>query len=69
MFNEIQIAQAEYRVRNAKFNHAQEVEGVTVQVPNVLDRALWAVRTALARHTTKATQSSKALTRGAAVAK
>ena len=35
-----QIAQAEWRERIAKLEAARHVEGVTVQVPNVFDRAV-----------------------------
>ncbi len=40
-----QISQAEYAERNAKLNRT--TEGMTVMVPNVFDRILAALRTAL----------------------
>jgi hypothetical protein len=68
MFNEIKIAQAEFQHRNAKFNNLKEVEGMTVQVPNVIDRAVMAVRKALANRTPKPRQSRTVVSRNGAVA-
>ena len=42
-----QIAQAEFKAFEAKFNNRRTPEGVTVIVPNILDRALAALRNAL----------------------
>ncbi len=47
MYYEIMIAREEFRVRNARLNATHEVEGVTVVVPGIVDRALQALRTAL----------------------
>lgn len=69
MFNEIQIAQAEYQLRNAKYNNHKEVEGFTVQVPNVIDRALMALRALLANRTPKPHQSRTVVSRSGAVAR
>jgi hypothetical protein len=45
MMNDIfRIVRVEHELRNAKFNNAQAIEGVTVSVPNVFDRALAALR-------------------------
>ena len=46
MFNELQMAQAEYILRNAKYN-TNAAEGATVRVPNLIDRAVLAVRNML----------------------
>ncbi len=43
MFNEILIAKAEHQLRNAQLARTQDMEGVTVTVPNVIDRALQAL--------------------------
>jgi hypothetical protein len=69
MFNEIKIAQSEHQIRNAKYNRMHEVEGMTVVVPNIFDRALQAVRTALTSRSTAAQKSHATLTRGGVAAK
>lgn len=69
MFNVFKIAQAEYHIRNAKFNSTHDVEGMTVQVPNILDRAVLALRAALAGRTPQAKQTRAPLNRRATVAK
>jgi hypothetical protein len=66
MFTEIEFVKSEYQLRNAKFNNKKEVEGYTVQVPNILDRAVMALRNALTgRHAAK----PASLNRRAAMAK
>ncbi len=69
MFNEIKIAQAEFQIRNAKLNTAHEVEGVTVAVPNVFDRALQALRAALSAHTLMVKPTHRSRVSGGAAAK
>ena len=49
MFNVIDIAQAEFKLRNEQNLRAGAVEGMTVQVPNIIDRMLLAVRARLTR--------------------
>ena len=51
MYYELQIAQREFEIHNAKYNNPKVVEGYTVQVPNVIDRAVMAVRALLAKAT------------------
>ena len=41
------VVQAELRLRNETFNASQNVEGITIWTPNIIDRALAAVRKAL----------------------
>ena len=62
MFSELQIAQSEFRVKNASYNRQHEAEGVTVQVPNVFDRIAADARAALVHHTQKAAKSLATLT-------
>jgi hypothetical protein len=72
MFDVIQISQAEYQLENARRSNSREVEGTIVQVPNIFDRAVFAVRAVLAGQPVKvknADQSGTAYHRGAAVAK
>ncbi len=66
LFNELNIAQAEYQTRNAKYNRNNEVEGVTVVVPSIVERALQALRTALAGRPTAAQKPHIGLTHGVA---
>jgi hypothetical protein len=43
-FNENQIARAEFTAFEAACNQRPALEGITVKVPNVIDRALTALR-------------------------
>jgi hypothetical protein len=52
---ENKIAQAEYVAYEAKLNRPV-TEGVTVQVPNVIDRVLMALRNALTRRAEETAQ-------------
>jgi hypothetical protein len=54
--NEHQIAQAEFRLYEAKFNRTSELEGTSISVPNVVDRMLMALRKALPRRNTQGIQ-------------
>ena len=69
MYNEIKMVQSEFELRNAKYNNLKEVEGCTVQVPNVIDRAVMAVRALLVNRAPKPRQSSKVIVRSGAVAR
>jgi hypothetical protein len=69
MFNTIQIAQAEYQARNARLNASKEVEGMTVQAPNIVDRAVLAIRAALTGQRVTAGKSRAVYSHGTAVAK
>ena len=69
MYFELLIAQREFQIRNSKFDKWQEVEGLTVLMPNVIDRAVMAVRKALANRTPKLRQSNKVIVRSGAVAR
>ncbi len=69
MYYEIMIAREEFKVRNAKLNAAHEVEGVTVVVPNIVDRALLALRAALTTGLTAMLRPHPAQVSGGAVAK
>jgi hypothetical protein len=69
MFYTIQIAQAEYQARNARLNASKEVEGMTVQAPNIVDRAVLAIRAALAGQQVTAGKSRAVYSHGTAVAK
>ena len=69
MFNEIKMVQSEFELRNAKYNNMKEVEGFTVQVPNVIDRAVMALRAMLTKHTPQPRQPRTTVTRSAAVAR
>ena len=46
MFDVIQISRAEYKLKNARLNDWEVVEGTIVQVPNIFDRAVLAIRAA-----------------------
>jgi hypothetical protein len=46
MFDVIQISRAEYKLKNARLNNWKVVEGTIVQVPNIFDRAVLAIRAA-----------------------
>jgi len=67
MFQEFQIAQAKHAEWDAQYNSAQTVEGMTVSVLNVVDRAILAIRAALVALT--AGRSPSALRGSAAAAK
>jgi hypothetical protein len=69
MFNEIKMVQAEFLIRNAKYNNMKEAEGFTVQVPNVIDRAVMAVRKALTNQLAKPRQTNTVPVRSGAVAR
>ncbi|HEY3341530.1 MAG TPA: hypothetical protein VGK81_05910 [Anaerolineae bacterium] len=69
MFYTIQIVQAEYQARNARLNASKEVEGILVQAPNIVDRAVLAVRAALTGHRAAADKSRAVYSHGTAVAK
>jgi hypothetical protein len=69
MYFELLIAQREFQIRNAKMNTWQEVEGITVQVPNVIDRAVMALRALLVNHTPKPRQTNTVTVRSGAVAR
>ena len=60
MFYEFEIAKAKHAELDAKYTHPREVEGVTVRVPNILDRAVWAVQAVLAHRVTKHKRSNPA---------
>lgn len=47
MFDVIQISRAEYKLKNARLNDWKVVEGTIVQVPNIFDRAVLAIRATL----------------------
>ena len=49
MFLEFQIARAIHAEREAQYNKAEVVEGMTIEVPNIVDRVVLAVRAALAK--------------------
>ena len=67
MMNDIfRIARMEHELRNAKFNNAQVIEGVSVSVPNIIDRALAALRNALAQRRIKRSNTQSALNRAVA---
>ena len=67
MMNDIhRIARMEHELRNAKFNNAHTIEGITVDVPNVFDRALAALRDALAQHRIKRYNTQSAFNRAVA---
>jgi hypothetical protein len=69
MFDMFLIAKAEYQMRNAKFNKMNEVEGVTVHVPNIIDRAVLVMQALLAHRTSRTPQPFTTLRQGRAVAK
>jgi hypothetical protein len=48
MFQEFQIARAKHAEWDAQYNSAKMVEGMTVEVLNMVDRTILAIRTALA---------------------
>jgi hypothetical protein len=52
---ENKIAQAEHVAYEAKLNRP-ETEGVTVQVPNIIDRALMALRNVMTRRAAETAQ-------------
>ena len=56
MYDMLRIAALEYQIRNGKLSKVNEIEGVTMQVPNILDRAVVALRALVAKHTPKASQ-------------
>jgi hypothetical protein len=64
----ILLAVENYRERTRKAEY-KEVEGVTVQVPNILDRAVLTLHKALTRRTHKVYQSGPQLVHGGSVAK
>ena len=65
MTHENNIAQAEYWARCDKFDHPKAVEGITVKVPNAIDRAWLAVRKALPLRAESRRKASRWVTRGA----
>ena len=69
MYYEFEIAKAKHAELDAKYTHPREVDGVTVRVPNIFDRALSVVRAVLGHRTTKVTTPNTAHNGGAAVAK
>jgi hypothetical protein len=48
-FSENQIARAEFRTFEAPFNQRPALEGITAKAPNVIDRALMALRNTRSR--------------------
>jgi hypothetical protein len=60
IFYEFEIARAKHAELDAKYKQSQECEGVTVQVPNILDRALWAIRAILVHRTARAPMTDTA---------
>ncbi len=67
LYNDLQIARAKYDEWEAKFNNAKTVEGMPVHMLNVVDRAILAIRAALAHLTVK--RSHAALHGSAAAAR
>ncbi len=67
MFQEFQIARAKQAEWVAQYNSAKMVEGMSVDVLNMVDRAILAIRKALAG--LKVTRSRAALSGSAAAAK
>jgi hypothetical protein len=47
MFNQIEIARARYIDLEAKYHYPREVEGMTVQAPNMIDRMMMAAHALL----------------------
>jgi hypothetical protein len=68
MFYEFQIAKAKHAELDAQFDHLQEFEGVRVRVPNILERAVTALRATLARRGAEPQQEPAALHRGTGAA-
>jgi hypothetical protein len=69
MFDVIQISRAEYKLKNARLNDWEVVEGTIVQVPNIFDRAVLAIRTVLTGRRPVASQPQMHYGHGAVVTK
>ncbi len=69
MFDVIQISRAEYKLKNARLNDWEVVEGTIVQVPNIFDRAVLAIRTVLTGQRPVASQPQMNYGHGAVVTK
>jgi hypothetical protein len=69
MFDMFLIAKSEYQLRNAKFNKTNEVEGVTVQVPNIIDHVVLVMQALLAHRASRTPQPFTTLRQGGSLAK
>ena len=69
MFDVIQISRAEYKLKNARLNDWEVVEGTIVQVPNIFDRAVLAIRAAFTGRRPAADKPQMTYGHGAVVTK
>ncbi len=66
MYNEFLIAKVKYDEMVAELNRANRMEGVTLPVPNLFERALAAARAVLAGHLTNVARPATTLRHGVA---